>query len=82
MNEKTIIKGCSEEMLKKLLKRHDRYVPLAWRGLDMKRLLILLKEEIEELEISIAKNNKKMMSDGGVDIANYGMFIWDIMRKK
>lgn len=80
MNEKTIIKGFNEIMLKKLLKRHDRYVPLAWRNLDVKRLLILLKEELKEVEEGIDKNNNKMTKDGAIDIANYAMFIWDILR--
>lgn len=66
--EQDLVDEFSELMKNKLNLRHDRYMPLAWQGMDRKRMLQLLKTEIDELDLN--------PSDGAVDIANYAMFIW------
>jgi len=75
MNEAQIVDYFSKEMLKKIEFRHNRYAPLGWKTLDIKRLVKLLKGEIEELEEAIEKNEP--LGGEAVDIANYALFIYE-----
>ncbi len=73
MTEEQIIKDFSQEMLNKIVARHNRYVPLGWATMDKKRILELLKGEIKEYE----ENNSP---DEAIDIGNYAMFLWYITK--
>lgn len=55
MTEKEIIQAFTEKMYEKIEKRHGRYQPFAWKDMDIKRLLMLLKAEIIELEQAYAE---------------------------
>lgn len=79
MNEEQIVKKFSEAMLNKLLVRRDRYVPLAWRGLDIKRLLMLMREEMREIEYGYENGNDAEVHSAAIDLANYSCFIWDLL---
>jgi hypothetical protein len=75
MTEEEIVQAFSKEMYKKIQLRHARYTPMGWKTMDIRRLLMLLKEEIKELEDS---NNNEERAHEAVDIANYAMFIWSL----
>lgn len=85
MNNREIVENFKNEMLAKLVKREDRYAPLGWQTLDLKRLVILLKAELQELEehmviddrmrIGEGKSYRSLAQDNAVDIGNYAMFI-------
>jgi len=70
--EKKIVEGFAAHMLDKIQERHNRYAPLGWKTMDMKRLLTLLKGELAELEEKGAD-----MKDEAIDVANYAMFIYE-----
>ena len=71
--EQKLIHEFAEKMYKKIELRRDRYVPLAWQRMDTKRLLKLLKEEIAEFE-------EENSPDEAVDIANYALFLWFLVK--
>ena len=79
MTEEQIVKKFSEAMLNKLLIRRDRYVPLAWRGLDLKRLILLMREEMKEMEHGLEVGSDAEIHSAAIDLANYGCFIWDLL---
>lgn len=70
--EKEIVENFAKLMLAKIQERHNRYSPLGWKTMDMKRLLKLLKGELEELEEKGAD-----IQDEAIDVANYAMFIYE-----
>lgn len=92
--EKNIVENFSKEMFKKLSLRHDRYVPMSWNSLDMKRLLWLLQGELSEINKTLNEpetNNDMLnqldspikrsnMKDNALDIANYSMFIYELLK--
>ena len=83
----------SRLMLHKLNMRHDRYASGGWQSLDFKRIVLLLEEELRELKerhlsfpFTFAEKAsgspeevRKLMMDNTVDIANYAMFLWDLL---
>jgi len=94
MEEKNLVDGFSKDMLTKLQARHDRYSPMGWKTLDLKRLLWLLEGEIQEIgrkpyvdegNAAVAqvnyKMNKGLTRDNAIDIANYAMFIWELNKE-
>ena len=81
-SEKQIVKNFSKQMVEKLDLRKDRYVPLAWKTLDFKRLIFLLYEEIAELQDAYNEDNLELAAGDAVDIANYGMFIRELIIKQ
>lgn len=68
--EEKIVREFSDKMLRKIELRHNRYQPMGWKTMDMKRLITLLKGELQELEADGAD-----IADEAIDIANYAMFI-------
>lgn len=82
MEEKQIIESFAGEMLAKIEKRRDRYVPLAWRTLDFKRLVSLLYAEISELQDAVKEGDSELALSGCADIANYACFIHDLIENK
>ncbi len=75
--EKQLVDEFAAEMLRKLELRHDRYVPLAWRKLDMKRLVFLLEEEVKELKEARHDIRADVsVRDEALDVANYALFIY------
>lgn len=97
MNEKEISEQFGKLMYEKLEKRHDRYAPLGWKTLDLVRVFMMLKEELRVLENTqlylstvngdedTARQEKakrvQEMKDNAIDIANYAMFVYDIIDK-
>ena len=93
--EKQIVEEFSRYMYEKLQMRHTRYAPLGWQTLDIKRLIILLEEEIKELKERHATTPESFgmiestgtthsmmranMQDNAIDIGNYAMFIWSFL---
>jgi NTP pyrophosphatase (non-canonical NTP hydrolase) len=73
--EQQIVTSFSSAMLAKIEERHNRYVPLGWKTMDMKRLISLLEAEVQELKEAVEKNSETDIRDESVDIANYAMFI-------
>lgn len=73
--EKEIVVAFSDAMLKKIEERHNRYVPLGWKTMDMKRLITLLEGELKELKEALENNSNTDIKDEAIDIANYAMFI-------
>lgn len=63
----------SQEMLKKIEMRKDRYTDMGWKSLDRKRLVSLLKAEIDEFQLA---NDNQERKDEAIDIANYALFLW------
>lgn len=74
--EEEVIHLFNKAMGGKISERHNRYRPMGWSTMDLKRLLKLLKGEIEELEEAIKEKDIKNIQDESIDIANYCMFIW------
>ena len=79
MTEEQIVEKFSKVMLNKLLIRRDRYVPLAWRSLDLKRLILLMREEMKEMEHGLEVGSDPEINSAAIDLANYGCFIWDLL---
>lgn len=77
MSEQKIVKQFSEKMYKKIQLRHNRYAPLGWKTMDLKRLISLLENELSELKEAKGKHK----ADEAIDIANYAMFIYEITKK-
>lgn len=69
----------SQKMLEKIQVRHNRYAPLGWKTMDIKRLISLLKGELAELEESLAKGDKTNAKYEAVDVANYALFIHEVL---
>lgn len=67
-------------MYKKIELRHNRYAPLGWKTMDMKRLITLLEGEMAELKEAYGAKDKKGMRDEAVDVANYAMFIHELQK--
>jgi len=80
MNEKEITEAFAKEMYKKIEKRHGRYQPFAWKDMDIKRLLMLLKQEVTELEQGLSLKDITNIRDEAVDIANYACFIYEMTK--
>lgn len=78
--EQEIVQNFSKSMLEKIQVRHNRYAPLGWKTMDMKRLISLLKGELAELEEAIASNMSYMVQDEAIDVANYAMFIHELFK--
>jgi hypothetical protein len=79
MNEEQIVEKFGKVMVDKLMIRRDRYLPLAWRTLDLKRLVMLMREEFKELEHGFENGNDAEVNSAAIDLANYGCFIWDLL---
>ena len=80
MTEEQMIDNFADAMKKKLRLRKNRYVPMAWKTMDHKRLLMLLMEELTELEESCHKGNSEEITDEAADVANYAMFIAELAK--
>ena len=77
--EKTIVSEFAQKMLEKITERHNRYQPLGWKTMDVKRLITLMKGEIEEMEESLSANDLTNAKKEAVDIANYAMFLHEVI---
>lgn len=75
--EKLIVEEFAKKMLEKIQLRHNRYAPLGWKTMDMKRLITLLEGELKELKESVTKSEQR---DEALDIANYAMFIHELSK--
>lgn len=73
--EKEIVDTFSKKMYEKIQLRHNRYAPLGWKTMDLKRLIHLLEGELEELKENPSK-------DEAIDVANYAMFIYELSDEK
>jgi len=82
MTEEQIIQDFAKEMYKKVELRHNRYQPFAWKDMDLKRLINLLRGELKEMEEGFEKYNDNQVAYEAVDVANYACFIWDMIRSK
>ena len=80
MNEQQITEAFAKEMYAKIEKRHGRYQPFAWKDMDIKRLLMLLKAEIVELEEGLLIKDIANIREEAVDIANYACFIYEMTK--
>ena len=69
--EKQIVEDFAKGMIAKISLRHARYTPMGWATMDVKRLLMLLRQELDELE-----NATNLRADEAIDVANYACFIW------
>ncbi len=78
--EENIIKEFSDKMIKKVALRHNRYAPLGWKTMDIKRLISLLKGELAELEEALLEANNQGARDECLDIANYAVFISEVLK--
>jgi len=76
--EKDLIQNFAEKMTYKLDMRKDRYQPMAWQSMDLKRLIKLLKGELEELEEGYKNNDKENIKEEAIDIANFALFIYEV----
>lgn len=76
--ETEIVRQFSKKMLDKIALRRNRYVPFAWKTMDIKRLLSLLMGELEELEQAYLDGDKHNVQLEAVDVANYAMFIHEM----
>jgi len=76
--EKQIVEEFAKDMLKKIELRHNRYAPMGWKTMDVKRLITLLGGELAELQEAIKANDKEHIRSEAVDIANYVMFISEL----
>lgn len=81
MDEKQIVDAFAQKMLAKLELRKDRYVPMGWKTLDFKRLVQLLYGEISELQDAEKEANFELAKSDCADIANYAMFIHELLNK-
>ncbi len=79
MTEKELTEEFAKKMYSKIEKRHGRYQPFAWKDMDVKRLLMLLKAEVQELEEGLKAKDVSNIKDEAIDIANYACFIYDII---
>jgi NTP pyrophosphatase (non-canonical NTP hydrolase) len=82
MTEEQIIQDFAREMYKKVELRHNRYQPFAWKDMDLKRLIKLLKGEITELEEGFDELNDEQTASEAIDVANYACFIWQMIKDK
>lgn len=80
--EEDVIVSFNKAMGNKISERHNRYRPMGWSTMDLKRLLKLLKGEIEELEEAIKEKDTEHIKDESIDVANYCMFIWHKQNEK
>ena len=80
MSEEDLIKEFSRKMVEKLRLRKNRYVPFAWKTMDLKRLILLLKEEVTELEEACGAGDLLHIASETVDVANYAMFILEMAK--
>lgn len=71
--EKQIVVKFANKMLEKIQLRHNRYAPLGWKTMDMKRLVSLLEGELAEMKEAVGSDK----GDEAIDIANYAMFIYE-----
>lgn len=71
--EEQIVLDFARKMLEKIQIRHNRYVPLGWKTMDMKRLISLLEGELAEMKEAALREQ----GDEAIDIANYAMFIYE-----
>lgn len=78
--EKRIVKEFTKSMLGKIQLRHNRYAPLGWKTMDMKRLFALLKGELAEMEEAFEKGNLEEVGKEAIDVANYSMFIHELTK--
>ncbi len=74
--EEDVINLFNKAMGHKISERHNRYRPMGWSTMDIKRLIKLLKGELEELEEAIAQKDTQHIKDEAIDVANYCMFLW------
>jgi len=82
MTEEQIIQDFAKEMYKKIELRHNRYQPFAWKDMDLKRLINLLRGELKELEEGFDKCDDNQTAQEAVDVANYACFIWQMIKDK
>lgn len=80
--EEDVLNNFVQAMGEKISLRHNRYRPMGWQTMDLKRLLKLLKGEIEELEEALQTRVTKNIQDEAIDVANYCMFIWHKQNEK
>lgn len=75
--EEQIVAEFAVEMMNKIKLRHNRYAPMGWKTMDVKRILMLLHQEIVEFD-----EGGEGRSQEAVDIANYACFLWAITKDK
>lgn len=86
--EGNIVNHFSDLMLEKIIKRRNRYAPMGWMTLDVKRVLSLLEGELWELKEAMGPSFSKAelarkreeIADECVDVANYAMFLHNIIK--
>lgn len=81
MNEQELIQEFALKMNEKLDMRKNRYQPMAWKSMDLKRLIKLLKGELEELEESFNENNTEGIREEAIDVANFALFIHEVSKQ-
>ena len=74
--EKTLLEEFSKKMGSKIELRRNRYVPMAWFDMDIKRLMSLLLGELQELDQAYRDGDVSQIEKEAVDVANYAMFIY------
>jgi hypothetical protein len=62
------------------LQKRDAYG--GWRHLPLEYLQEKLESEVRELLIALKYESKSEVAGECVDVANFAMFIWDIMRSQ
>ncbi|CAB4155828.1 hypothetical protein UFOVP661_19 [uncultured Caudovirales phage] len=67
------------EMMELKLKKRDGYG--GWDHLPLEYLREKLQAEVRELEISLRYEPTNEVMNECIDVANYCMFIWDILAK-
>ena len=68
------------DKMEQKLKKRDGYG--GWRHLPLEYLLKKLSGEMNELMTSIQYESAEEVMSECVDVANYAMFLWDVMRHK
>ena len=76
--EKDLVENFSKKMLEKIELRHNRYVPMAWKTMDVKRLVTLVYGELAELGEALRDGDYEHVSKEAIDIANYACFIHEL----
>lgn len=80
--EKEIIEQFSKKMMEKIEIRRDRYVPMGWRTLDLKRLIQLAYGELAELGEAMHSGDIEHIASEAVDVANYACFIHELAKQE
>lgn len=81
MTEKEIVDKFAKLMHEKIVLRHNRYAPMGWKTMDIKRVLSLLDGEVQEYRDAINAGDLIGARDEAIDIANYALFLYELCNK-